>query len=192
MSAPVVFVTSRAEKAEEARRLGFPVERIDLDLPERQALDPGEIVEAKARSAFAALARPVLVEDSGLAIHAWAGFPGALVKWLEKSGGVGALPRMLDGWPDRAATACCVVAYFDGTHLRSGRGECAGTIARAPRGTGGFGWDTIFIPEGSDLTFAELPAEAKDRISHRRRAWDALAARMPQDVLLRGREGVKA
>jgi non-canonical purine NTP pyrophosphatase (RdgB/HAM1 family) len=85
-----------------------------------------------------------------------------------------------------------VVAYFDGARLRSGRGECTGTIAKAPRGNGGFGWDTIFIPEGSDLTFAELPAEAKDRISHRRRAWDALAARMPQDVLLRGRESAKA
>ena len=64
MGASVVFVTSRMEKAEEARRLGFSIDRIDLDLPERQALDPGEIVEAKARSAWEALARPVLVEDS--------------------------------------------------------------------------------------------------------------------------------
>ena len=73
---PVVLVTSRPEKAEEARRLGIAVERIDLDLSEPQALDPGEIVDAKARAAFARLDRPVLVEDSGLQIAAWNGFPG--------------------------------------------------------------------------------------------------------------------
>ena len=85
---PLVFVTSRAEKAREAERLGFAIERLDIDLPEPQALDPSAIVEAKAQAAYAMLARPVLVEDSGLSIDAWGGFPGALVKWLEVSAGV--------------------------------------------------------------------------------------------------------
>ena len=180
---PILFVTSRAEKAEEASRLGFAVERIDLDLPEPQELDPDRIVLSKARAAWERLARPVLVEDSGLSIRAWGGFPGALVKWLEKSAGVAAIPRMLASFEDRSATAVCVVGYFDGDRLVSGRGECAGEIAGAPRGSTGFGWDSIFIPEGSNRTFAELGPEAKDRISHRRRAWEALAARMPQGVL---------
>lgn len=176
---PVVFVTSRAEKAWEAERLGFTIERLDVDLPEPQALDPSEVVEQKARSAYAMLSRPVLVEDSGLAIRAWGGFPGALVKWVESSAGVAALPRMLDAFEDRGATAICAIAYCDGGEIITARGEAHGAIAAAPRGSGGFGWDTVFVPEGSDRTFAEMAPEEKDRVSHRRRAWDALADRLP-------------
>lgn len=174
-----MFVTSRAEKAQEAVRLGFHIERLDLDLPEPQALDPSEIVEAKAREAYRRLSRPVLVEDSGLSIRAWGGFPGALVKWLEQSAGVGALARMLDGFPDRGATAVCAIAYCDGAEVMSARGESHGSIAPSPRGGEGFGWDTIFVPQGSDRTFAEMARAEKDSVSHRRRAWDALAQKLP-------------
>ena len=175
---PPVFVTGRAEKAREAERLGFRLERVDLDLAERQGLDPAEIVESKARDAYAKLARPVVVEDSGLAIKAWNGFPGALVKWLEKSAGLEAMARMLDRFPDRSATATCAVAYFDGKRVVPGRGEVSGAIANTPRGEGGFGWDALFIPDGSDRTFAEMSGEEKDRVSHRRRAWEALARQL--------------
>ncbi len=178
-SLPLVFVTSRAEKAQEAERLGFRIERLDLDLPEPQALDPSEIVEAKARAAYRMLSRPVLVEDSGLSIRAWGGFPGALVKWLEQSAGVGALARMLDGFPDRSATAVCAIAFCDGAEVLTARGESHGSIAPAPRGGAGFGWDVLFVPEGSDRTFAEMAGAEKDRVSHRRRAWDALSQKLP-------------
>ena len=159
--------------------MGFRVEHLDLDLPEPQALDPSEIVEAKVRTAYQILSRPVLVEDSGLSIRAWSGFPGALVKWLEKSAGVGALARMLDGFPDRRATAVCAIAYCDGAEVMTARGETEGSIAPEPRGEAGFGWDVLFVPEGSDRTFAEMSPEEKDRVSHRRRAWEALADKLP-------------
>ena len=178
-SLPIVFVTTRAEKAQEAERLGFRVERLDLSLPEPQALDPSDVVTQKARSAYELLSRPVLVEDTGLAIRAWNGFPGAFVKWLETSAGVPALPRMLDGFADRGATAICAIAYCDGGQTVTARGEVHGSIAKQPRGNGGFGWDTVFMPEGGERTFAEMAPEEKDRISHRRRAWDALAERLP-------------
>jgi non-canonical purine NTP pyrophosphatase (RdgB/HAM1 family) len=178
-SLPAVFVTSRAEKSREAERMGFDLERLDLDLPEPQGLDPSEIVEAKARSAYEALSRPVIVEDSGLAVRAWGGFPGALVKWIEASAGVEAIARMLDSFPDRAATAVCAIAYFDGGEVVTARGETRGSIAAAPRGGNGFGWDVLFVPEGESRTFAEMGGADKDRISHRRRAWEALAARLP-------------
>jgi non-canonical purine NTP pyrophosphatase (RdgB/HAM1 family) len=178
-----VFVTGRPEKALEAERLGFSFERVDCDLVEPQALDPAEVVEAKARDAWRLLSRPVLVEDSGLSIDAWGGFPGALVKWLEKSAGVGSIARMLEAFPDRRATATCSIAYFDGERLVRASGSCRGTIAEAPRGSGGFGWDTLFIPEGDRRTFAEMPGQEKDRVSHRRRAWEALARELPPDCL---------
>jgi XTP/dITP diphosphohydrolase len=178
-----VFVTGRPEKAREAERLGFRFERVSLDLAEPQALDPFDVVEAKAREAYARVGRPVLVEDSGLGVRAWRGFPGALVKWLEKTAGLEGIARMLDAFPDRSATATCAVAYYDGQKIATGRGEVSGSIAPSPRGAGGFGWDSLFIPAGSDRTFAEMSGEEKDRISHRRRAWEALARQLPREVL---------
>jgi len=171
----LILVTSRAEKVEEARRMGFSVEQRALDLPEPQALDPSEIVEAKARAAFERLSVPVVVEDSGLAVTAWGGFPGALVRWMEKTVGLEGIARMLDPFPDRRATAVCVLATFDGQILTAARGESRGSIARVPRGALGFGWDRLFVPEGETRTFAEMRPEEKDRLSHRRRAWAALA-----------------
>src|ERR1700682_291438 len=100
MVPPPVLVTSRAEKALEAKRLGFALVCVPRTLPEPQALDPGEIVETKARAAHAILQRPVIVEDSGLSIGAWEGVPGALIKWLERSAGVAAFPRTLGGLRD--------------------------------------------------------------------------------------------
>ncbi len=132
----------------------------------------------KARLAWERVRRPVLVEDSGLEILAWGGFPGALVKWLEKSAGLDAIVRMLEPFPDRTARAVCVIACFDGERLVTGRGVTEGGIAPAPRGTGGFGWDPIFVPRGSKKTFAEMLPPQKDAVSHRGRAWAALAGEL--------------
>jgi XTP/dITP diphosphohydrolase len=164
--------------------MGFALERLDLDLPEPQSLEPSEVAEIKVRAAFDRLRRPVLVEDSGLEVIAWGGFPGALVKWLEKSAGLEAIARMLDPFPDRRARAVCAIACFDGTSLVVARGVTEGTIAAAPRGSAGFGWDPIFVPHGSDATYAEMTPDEKDRVSHRGRAWAELASQ------LRKREGV--
>jgi non-canonical purine NTP pyrophosphatase (RdgB/HAM1 family) len=171
-------VTSRAEKAEEAARLGFAIERIDLDLPEPQALDPAVVAREKADSAWERLRRPVLVEDSGLEILAWGGFPGALVKWLEKSAGLDGIVRMLDPFPNRSARAVCAIACFDGERLVEARGMADGSIAPAPRGERGFGWDAVFVPSGSARTFAEMAASEKDSVSHRGRAWEELAGKL--------------
>ena len=86
---------------------------------------------------------------------------------------------MLDPFPDRAATAVCAIGYCDGGEIVTARGEVEGAIAPSPRGSGGFGWDVIFIPEGGDRTFAEMAPAEKDRVSHRRRAWDEMASRLP-------------
>jgi len=136
------------------------------------------VAREKARLAWERVRRPVLVEDSGLEILAWGGFPGALVKWLEKSAGLDAIVRMLEPFPDRTARAVCVIACFDGERLVTGRGVTEGRIAPAPRGTGGFGWDPIFVPRGSKKTFAEMLPPQKDAVSHRGRAWAALAGEL--------------
>jgi len=179
MAASWILVTSREEKAVEARRMGFTVEQRAIDVPEPQALDPSQIVESKARAAFERVGSPVLVEDSALAIAAWRGFPGALVKWMEQTVGLEGIARMLDAFADRSATAICAIAFFDGRRLRLARGEARGSIASSPRGSLGFGWDRLFVPEGDSRTFAEMSAEEKDERSHRRRAWEAMARLLP-------------
>ena len=173
-----IFVTTNEHKRREVQEiLGFELERADLDLPEIQAIDPAEVAAEKASAAREALGRPglpVLVEDSGLMVDAWDGFPGALTKWLMSSVGNEGLLRMLPEGGDRSARAVCVVALAeaDGT-VRTFRGEVPGTLAQEPRGSGGFGYDPVFVPWWSSMTYAEM-GEGKNRDSHRSRAFRAV------------------
>jgi XTP/dITP diphosphohydrolase len=169
-----VFVTTNEHKRREVETiLGVELERAAPDVPEIQALDFAEVAARKASDAYEALGappRPVLVEDSGLVIGAWNGLPGALTKWFLSSVGYGGILRMLRG-EDRRARAVCAVAVADrGGEVRIFRGEVRGEISREPRGESGFGWDPIFVPEGSELTYAQM-GEAKNEDSHRARAF---------------------
>ena len=173
-----IFVTTNEHKRREVQEiLGVELERAELDLPEIQTIDPAEVATDKARAAREALgepAVPVLVEDSGLMVDAWGGFPGALTKWLMQSVGNEGLLRMLGADDDRSARAVCVVALAeaDGT-VRTFRGEVRGTLAPEPRGESGFGYDPVFVPVWSSLTYAEM-GEAKNADSHRARAFRAV------------------
>lgn len=170
-----IFVTSNQNKRREAASiLGVELEAANLDLPEIQALDVVEVAAAKALAAYEALGsppQPVLVEDSGLVIEAWNGLPGALAKWFLAGVGIEGLLRMIPPGEDRSARAVCAVAIVDGKgYVRVFEGEVAGSLALEPHGKSGFGWDPIFIPEGSSLTYAEM-GEAKSADSHRARAF---------------------
>ena len=173
-----IFVTTNEHKRREVQEiLGFELERADLDLPEIQAIEPAEVAAEKVRAARKALGRPglpVLVEDSGLMVDAWDGFPGALTKWLMRSVGNEGLLRMVAPDEDRSARAVCVVAVAeaDGA-VRTFRGEVPGTLASEPRGAGGFGYDPVFVPGWSSMTYAEM-GEAKNADSHRARAFRAV------------------
>jgi XTP/dITP diphosphohydrolase len=73
------------------------------------------------------------------------------------------------------AAFVCAVAFVDGEREIFTEGTMRGRLIRAPRGTNGFGYDPIFVPDGYDVTSAELPSDEKDRISHRGKALRALA-----------------
>ena len=151
--------------------------------------ETGDTFLANARIKAHAVAQAcrlwALADDSGLEVEALGGEPG--VRSARYSGGKGddeannrLLLERLRGVPEPLRRACfvaeIVLAGPDGQE-RSWRGVCEGRIAMAPRGTGGFGYDPLFIPDGYELTFAELPPEVKNRISHRARA---LAAAVPE------------
>jgi XTP/dITP diphosphohydrolase len=175
-----LFVTSNPNKAREAAEiLGVELHNVDLDLPELQALDVAQVAANKAATAREALGfpdSPILVEDSGLVVEAWNGLPGALTKWFLHSVGNEGLLKMLSAYGDRSARAVCAVAVAaaDGP-VRAFVGEVKGNIAHQPRGSGGFGWDPIFVPSGHTETYAELGAR-KHADSHRARALKAARA----------------
>jgi XTP/dITP diphosphohydrolase len=117
----------------------------------------------------------VLGEDSGIEAAALGGRPGVeSARWADD--GVAALLEALDGVADRRARYVCeLVAIGPQGEERRGTGTLEGTIAEAPRGDEGFGYDPIFVPEGQVRTVAELGNDWKARNSHRARAAHALA-----------------
>jgi non-canonical purine NTP pyrophosphatase (RdgB/HAM1 family) len=174
-----VLVTGSRDKAREAAQiLGRDLETRPMELPEIQAATAGEVARDKARQAFAALGRACVVEDAALELRAWGGMPGPFVKWFERAAGLPALCRSLDAFSDRSAEAVCVLALATASGIVTAEGRLSGTIARAPAGGGGFGWDAIFVPDGHARTFAQMRAGEKNAISHRRRAWEALRERL--------------
>jgi non-canonical purine NTP pyrophosphatase (RdgB/HAM1 family) len=166
----LVFVTSNLGKLREAEAvLGRSLDHSELDLPELQTLDLGEIVRGKAGAAWKRLERPVLVEDTSLE------FPGPLIRWMLTSIGPEGICRISGCFDDRRATARCLVCATDGTTEVFGEGVVEGRIAQSPRGDGGFGWDSTFVPSNGDgRSFGEMSEEEKNLISHRHNAFIAL------------------
>jgi XTP/dITP diphosphohydrolase len=177
MSTELTLISGNAGKvAEISAAIGRPLQAQTLRLQEIQSMDTAAVAAEKARSAFEALGRPVLVDDTGLSIDALGGLPGPLVAWFLQALGPGGLAAALPEGAARTATAETVLGYADAAGVRCFTGRVAGRIADQPRGSGGFGFDAIFMPEGSTLTFAEMSVEAKAALSPRTRAVDALRA----------------
>ena len=192
---PKLLVATRSEhKLRELREL-LRLEHAELvTLDELGVLDDpvedGDTFEAnaaiKARAGIAATGLPTLADDSGIEVDALDGGPGVRTRRYAGEDATDAannakLLAALDGLPAerRGARYVCVLALaVPGEALRFERGICRGRIATAPRGTGGFGYDPIFLPEGEPRdgrTFGQWTADEKNRISHRARAARGMA-----------------
>lgn len=134
---------------------------------------------AKARFYATSTGLWALADDSGLEVNALGGAPGVLSARYAGENASDADRRELllseltnvTGKERRARFVSVVaIANADGSVLNVSEGICEGTLSFAPRGNGGFGYDPLFIPDGYDQTFAELPESVKNRISHRARA----------------------
>ncbi|XP_054743874.1 inosine triphosphate pyrophosphatase [Anastrepha obliqua] len=185
MSKPITFVTGNAKKLEElVAILGdkFPrkVVSAKIDLPELQGTIE-EIALNKCREAAKQVDGPVLVEDTSLCFNALGDLPGPYIKWfLEKLQPEG-LHRILAGWDDKTAKAICTLTYAEDCNSEpiTFSGVTEGTIVE-PKGSRDFGWDPIFQPKGYQITYAEMPKEEKNKISHRYQALSALRAHFLQ------------
>jgi XTP/dITP diphosphohydrolase len=121
-------------------------------------------------------ARPIIVEDAGFFIHALGGFPGPYSSYVYRKIGLAGILELLDLSTNRGAEFRSAVAFCDcGDLIRMFTGSVNGTVTHEKRGTGGFGFDPIFIPRGEKRTFAEMSIEEKNHISHRAKALEKFA-----------------
>ena len=147
---------------------------LPADLPETGATLEANALQ-KARFARERSGLACIADDTGLEVAALHGAPGVhsaryAGEARDPAANMRKLLESLEGRTDRRARFRTVIALIDddGEHLFEG--VVNGTITSGPRGSGGFGYDPLFLPEMSDLTFAELPPEKKNAISHRGRA----------------------
>ena len=191
----LLLATRNEKKLAELRRIldtalrSNPVQLVGLDdVPEypevpETGLTFGENALMKAREGVSQTGLPTVADDSGLAVDAMGGMPGVFsARWAGRHGDDRAnlelLLAQLADVPDdhRGASFVCAAALVlpgGKEHLVDGRQ--AGRLLRSPRGDGGFGYDPIFIADGEVRSNAELTAEEKDAISHRGKAFRALA-----------------
>ncbi|MBD3882339.1 RdgB/HAM1 family non-canonical purine NTP pyrophosphatase [Phormidium tenue FACHB-886] len=138
----------------------------------------------KASEVAAALGEWAIADDSGLSVEALDGAPGIYsARYAETSAlRIERLLRELEETTNRAAFFTCAVAVArpDGTIVLQTEGICYGEILRSVRGAGGFGYDPIFYVPEQQMTFAEMPPELKDKISHRGLAFQAILPQLKQ------------
>ena len=167
----IALITGNAGKAVEyAAMLGIEVTPAKAELAEVQSLDVAVVAARKAADAYAQIGEPVLVDDTGLTLHGWNGLPGALVAWFLDAVGAPGILAMAAGLTDRSATVSTALGYATADGVRVFQGTVSGSLAPEPRGTSGFGYDSIFIPDtdSSGRTYAQMTSEEKNKISHRR------------------------
>jgi XTP/dITP diphosphohydrolase len=190
MTARVVLATRNAGKVAELRRIlaGLDVELVGVtDLPgvpevEETGATFAENALLKARAVAAATGLPAVADDSGLCVDALGGDPGVRsARWAgEPSDDARNLALVLAQVADvddahrTAHFACAAAVVVPGVGEDVVEGRVHGRLVREPRGTNGFGYDPVFVPEGETRTTAELPSEEKDAISHRGQAFRAL------------------
>ena len=186
---PELLVASRnAKKLVELRRVldaagvvGLSLLSLDDVEPYDEAPETGATFEdnalAKAVDGFRATGIACVADDSGISVDALNGMPGVLsARWAGRHGDdlanlellLGQLSDVPDERRGAAFVSSCALVSAAGSVVV--RGEWPGVVARRPRGSGGFGYDPIFVPAGSSVSAAELTAAEKDAASHRGRA----------------------
>jgi len=169
------FLTGNPNKAREAKEILPEIEQLHTDLPEIQDSDPKKIIKAKLEEALKHKQGDFIVDDTSLSFECLNGLPGPLIKWFLKSIGAEGLFQLTQKLGNQKAEARAIIGYATNGDIYFFEGSVKGTIV-SPRGQTGFGWDSIFQPEGQSQTYAEMTQEEKNAISHRRKALNKLSS----------------
>jgi XTP/dITP diphosphohydrolase len=188
----LIFATNNRNKVEEVQSIVPPSIKItslqeaglDIDIPEPHSTLEENAAE-KGRTIFAFTGKNCFGEDTGLEVTALNGEPGvysARYAGEEKSfeNNIKKLLQNLKTHQDRSAQFRTVIYLMLDNNEYFFEGICKGSINHEPVGTGGFGYDAIFIPNGSDKTFGQMSLQEKNKYSHRKKAMDKLVAFLNQ------------
>ena len=180
----IQLATGNQHKIHEVQQILSSVPEIEIvgysgDEPIEDGLTFYENALIKAKAALAATGIPTIADDSGIAVEVMGGAPGILsARWSgerdDRKNRELLLAQMSD-MSHRAASFVCSIAFVEKDSELGFTGIWSGTLARESKGEGGFGYDPIFIPEGFEVTAAELPADVKNSMSHRFLALSQLA-----------------
>ena len=147
------------------------IETTDIEKHEIRSNDVRVVALEAAKHAYAIHGKPVVLDDTGLYIDALEGFPGAYAAYALTTIGKEGILRLLNGIENREAKFVTAVGYADESQSTTFVGEMRGIISNSIEGEGGFGYDPIFIPNGLDVTYAQLDFTEKVKISHRTKAF---------------------
>ncbi|MBU0591465.1 XTP/dITP diphosphatase [Candidatus Micrarchaeota archaeon] len=166
----IFFATTNLGKLGEAtkilKEIGIKVKHFPFVYNEIRSDSIEEVARDAVKFAYKRLKEPVFVEDTGLFIEKWNGFPGTYSAVMLKKLGNEGIIKLMEGEPNRAALFDTCIAYHDTNGTTVAHGKCYGRISESIRGKSGFGFDSIFIPDGGEQTFAES-IELKNKLSHR-------------------------
>jgi len=178
----IAFVTTNEGKFREvSTKLGeahIKLVHEDRTYPEIQTDRLEKVVRFAATILDDQIRGDYLIDDSGLFLEEFGGFPGVYSSYVYKRLGCAGVLKLLNGARTRAARFETVFLLRTSEEHEVFHGECRGSIAERERGSGGFGFDPIFIPEEATKTFAEMTMTEKNAVSHRARAVDALLAHL--------------
>jgi non-canonical purine NTP pyrophosphatase (RdgB/HAM1 family) len=162
------FITGNQNKFAEVKTILPQIELLRIDLPELQEINPKKIIETKLQAAFEHNTGEFIVEDTSLYLDCLNGLPGPFIKWFEKTVGLEGLATITDKMGNNKAMAKVLIGYAKNRNeMYYFEGVLPGTIV-PPRGTNGFGWDSIFQPDGLTKTYAEMTMEEKNQLSMRK------------------------
>lgn len=168
----ITFVTGNENKIRELSPiLGDTFTTVDIDLPEIQSLSFKEVIEAKLKEARKSIQEgEIMVEDSGYIFHGLGALPGPFSKFFLESLGLDGVHTLVASLSSNKATFYTHIGYMDNMDTSTFfEGAISGTIV-SPEGTGGFGFDPLFIPDGYSKRFAEMTEEERRTIRPRIKA----------------------
>ncbi len=167
------FVTNNPYKLKEVESMIDAAEIVvaKLKIDEIQTDDVVNLVKDKLIKAFRKIGRPVFVEHTGLYLESLNSFPGGLTQIFWDKLEAEKFSKLLGTLETTNAIAKTIIGYCDGKKIHFFEGEITGKISPEPRGDRDFQWDCVFIPDGQEMTFAEL-GDRKNDISMRKIAFE--------------------
>lgn len=166
----ITFITSNEHKyleiASSMANYGHEVKWKNMKYEEIQADTTEEVSLDSAKKLSRTIGEDFFLEDTGLYIDELSGFPGPYSSYVSSTIGNGGILKLLSE-KGREARFLTIITYCSQGEFKQFEGELKGTISREPRGNGGFGFDPVFIPIGSEQTLAEMTLSEKNSVSHR-------------------------